>query len=72
MVKVLRKEILTIPKIDQKRVLTIAEKENKNIKQLIYYLSYLSGRREDKTRMINKEIYEKEKRFASNIETKLF
>lgn len=72
MVKLIKKEILTIPKIDQKKVLTIAEKENKSIKQLIYYLSYLNGRREDKKQMINKATYEQEKKYALKIETKLF
>jgi len=69
MVKILRKELLTLPKIDQKKILTIAEVENKTAKRLIYYLSYLNGNREDKKHRINKTIYELEKRRAVNTQT---
>lgn len=61
MVKILKREILTLPKIDQKKILTIAEVENDTAKRLIYYLSFLNGNREDKKHRINKTIYEKEK-----------
>lgn len=71
MVKVIKKEILTFPKTDTKKIITIAEKENRSIKQLIYYLSYLKGNREDNKRMINKKDYNLERKLAEKIETKL-
>lgn len=69
MVKILKKEILKFPKMDQKKILTIAEVENNSVKRLIYYLSFLNGGREDKKHRINKKIYDKEKKFAPIIET---
>lgn len=69
MVKILSKEILTFPKIDQKKILTIAEVENKTAKRLIYYLSFLNGNREDKKHRINKNAYQKEKSRAVNTQT---
>lgn len=68
MVKVLRKEIIKLPKIDQKKILTIAEVENNTAKRLIYYLSFLNGNREDKKHRINKSVYEQEKKYAEHIE----
>lgn len=69
MVKILKKEVLTFPKIDQKKILTIAEVENKTAKRLIYYLSFLNGNREDKKHRINKAVYEEEKARAINTQT---
>jgi len=69
MVKILKKEILTFPKIDQRKILTIAEVENKTAKRLIYYISLLNGRREDKKHRINKAVYELEKRRAIQTQT---
>ena len=69
MVKILRKELLTFPKIDQKKILTIAEVENKTAKRLIYYLSLFRGGREDKKHRINKNIYEQEKARSINTQT---
>ena len=71
MVKILKKEILKFPKMDQKKILTIAEVENNSVKRLIYYLSFLNGSREDKKHRINKKIYEQEKKFAPVIETQI-
>jgi len=71
MVKILTKEILTFPKIDKKKILTIAEVENNSVKRVIYYLSWLSGNREDRKHRINKKIYDKEKKFALEIETQI-
>jgi len=71
MIKVLKKEVLKFPKIDQKKILTIAEIENKSVKRLIYYLSFLRGNREDKKIRINKKVYEKEKFFAEKVETQI-
>ena len=69
MVKILKKEILEFPKIDQKKILTIAEVENNTAKRLIYYLSFLNGNREDKKTRINKKVYEAERNRALNVET---
>lgn len=66
MVKILSKEILTFPKMDRKKILTIAEVENSTAKRLIYYLSFLNGNREDKKHRINKNVYDQEKSRALN------
>jgi len=71
MVKILKKEILTLPKMDRKKILTIAEVENSSVKRLIYYLSWLSGNREERKHRINKKVYEKEKKFALDVQTKI-
>ena len=67
MVKVLSKEIIKLPKIDQKKILTIAEVENSTAKRLIYYMGVLCGNREDKKYRINKATYEAEKKRAEKI-----
>lgn len=69
MVKILKKEIVKPFKIDQKKILTIAEVENNTAKRLIYYLSFLNGNREDKKHRINKKTYELEKKKAEFIES---
>jgi hypothetical protein len=69
MVKILKKEVIKLPKIDQKKILTIAEVENNTAKRLIYYLSFLNGSREDKKHRINKKTYELERKRAEQITT---
>lgn len=75
MVRTFKKETLTFIRkcgkleIEEKEVLTIAEVENVNIKRFIYYLSKLSGNREDKKRRINKKIYEERRNAAAKIDT---
>ena len=71
MIKILKREILTFPKIDKKKILTIAEVENKSVKRVLYYLGFLSGNREDKKHLISKKVYERERSFALNVETKI-
>ena len=67
MVRILKKEILKLPQIDQKKVLTIADVENKTAKRLIYYMGFLCGNREDKKYRINKATYEAERKRAEQI-----
>ena len=69
MVKILRRELLKFPKIDQKKILTIAEVENNTAKRLIYYLGFLNGSREDKRHRINKKVYEEHKKRAEQTQT---
>ena len=69
MANILKKEILKFPKIDQKKILTIAEVENTTAKRLIYYMGFLNGNREDKKARINKATYEAERKRAEQIIT---
>lgn len=69
MAKILSREVIKLPKIDQKKILTIAEVENNTAKRLIYYMGFLCGNREDKKYRINKATYEAEKKRAEFVET---
>ena len=68
MANILKKEVLSYFKIEQKKVVTIAEVDNNAAKRLIYYLSFLNGSREDKRVRINKAQYEQEKAMAIKVE----
>jgi len=68
MANILKKEVLSYFKIEQKKVVTIAEVDNNAAKRLIYYLSFLNGSREDKKQRINKAEYERQVKLATRVE----